>query len=149
MPSSSENKDLVENVWTQAYNEGNMDIVDKAISEDIIVHDVGLRDPIEGRETLKEYIQMLRSAFPDLQATTVSMVAEDDIVAGHFQFEGTHEGDFLGIEATDQRVTGMGMEFDRVEDGHILEAWSVWDTLGFLEQVGAIDIENLPFSGSA
>ncbi len=144
MSSSSENKELVENAWMQSYNEGDMGILDKAVSEDVTVHDAGLPETIEGREALKEVIQELRSAFPDMKTEAIRMVAEDDWVAVHYSFEGTHEGEFMGIEATGERVEGRGMQFDRIEDGHIVESWSEWDTLAFLQQAGAIDSGQLP-----
>lgn len=144
MSSPSENKELIESAWTQAYNEGDLDIVDKTVSEDITVHDPFLPEPLEGREALKEYIMELRSGFSDLETHPIRMVADGDWVAVHFTFEGTHDGELMGIEPTGERVEGRGMEFDRIEDGHIVESWSEWDTLTFLQQVGAVDPNELP-----
>jgi predicted ester cyclase len=33
-------------------------------------------------------------------------------------------------------VTGIGI--DRFEDGKIVEAWNNWDTLGMMQQLGAV-----------
>ena len=51
---------------------------------------------------------------------------------------GTHEGEIMGIEPTGRRVEAPVMEFRRIEDGQIAEMWALVDTLGMLQQIGAI-----------
>ena len=52
---------------------------------------------------------------------------------------GTLEGDLMGIEGTGECFEIANMVFTRVEDGMIVERWLVPDTLGMLQQVGAIE----------
>ena len=43
-----------------------------------------------------------------------------------------------GGPATHKRTTVGGLALDRIEGGKIAETWTYWDTLGMLEQLGAI-----------
>ena len=50
---------------------------------------------------------------------------------------GTHRGDLNGLAPTDRTVTVTGMTLQRFAGGRVTEAWSNWDTLGLLQQIGA------------
>ena len=45
------------------------------------------------------------AAFPDLHSTLEDLVTERDIVAGRMTTTGTHQGEFMGIPATNKKVT--------------------------------------------
>ena len=43
-----------------------------------------------------------------------------------------------GIPPTGNKVRVDAISIHRVEDGKIAETWQVWDTLGFLQQLGVV-----------
>ena len=51
---------------------------------------------------------------------------------------GTHEGELLGIPPTGKPVEITGFDLFRIEGDRIAEMWQNWDTLGLMQQVGAI-----------
>ena len=51
---------------------------------------------------------------------------------------GTHVGEVNGIPPTGNKVRVDAISIHRMEDGKIAESWEVWDTLGFLQQVGVV-----------
>jgi steroid delta-isomerase-like uncharacterized protein len=51
---------------------------------------------------------------------------------------GTHVGDMNGIPPTGKSVRVEAISIHRVRDGKIAETWEVWDTLGFLQQLGVV-----------
>lgn len=77
------------------------------------------------------------------------MIAEGETVALRYTARGTHEGEFLGLEPTGDRVSVSGMEMYRVEDGKITEIWTSYDALGLFQELGAIppldDLLAVPF----
>ena len=90
-------------------------------------------------EDLKQFFVMLRSGFPDFQATMEDLLAEGDKVALRFTFRGTHQGEFLGIAPTGKQVTMVGIDIFRIADGRIVELWGQEeDVLGMMQQIGAI-----------
>ena len=53
-------------------------------------------------------------------------------------FTGTHTGPWMGIPPTGRPVTVKGMALYRLQDGKIVEQWTIGDTLGLLQQLGAV-----------
>ena len=64
------------------------------------------------------------------------MVADGDTVAVRYTMTGTHDGNFVGIAATNRPVVAQSMAFYRLADGKIVE--EQLDMLGVLRQVGAL-----------
>ena len=65
-------------------------------------------------------------------------VAEGDLVVSHMVGRGVHEGELMGIPATNREVETEGIAIHRVRDGKIVEYWSVSDVARVLQQVGAL-----------
>lgn len=129
------------------FTEGNLDLIDEVVTEDYVLHDPTVPEPIRGREAFKEYIQSFREAFPDIDATIEAIIAEDDLVAVRFTTSGTFEQplpEFPDIEPTGQQFTVTAMEFDRIDDGKLAETWMEFDSVGWLQQLGVIPPEELP-----
>ena len=140
------NREIVERVSFEPYVTGEMDAIDEMVSEGFVLHDPLSPEEIRGPEGLKEYVETFRTAFPDLQATMEDIVAEDDRVAVHWTVGGTHEGPIpdLDLEPTGKTFEIAGMEFDRIEDGKLAETWLMYDSLGFMHQLGVIPTEEDP-----
>ena len=65
-------------------------------------------------------------------------MAEGDKVATRKTFHGTHEGEFMGILPTGQRVSMGLIDIVRIVDGRVVEHWSMGDNLGMMQQLGVI-----------
>ena len=70
------------------------------VAPDIVIHYAEMPEPLHGRETWHQGFELMRHAFPDLEAHIDDLVAEDDKVAIRVSFRGTHQGEFQGIPAT-------------------------------------------------
>jgi predicted ester cyclase len=44
----------------------------------------------------------------------------------------------MGMAATGKEVTITGITYSKISDGQLHEAWTSWDTLGMLQQLGAV-----------
>ena len=135
---SEENKAVVRR-WVEAFNEGNLDAVDELLTDSYVRHDPN-SPQVRGPEEEKQLIAMYRSAFPDLHFTLEDMVAEDDRVATRLGISATHKGELLGIPPTENRLSLTAMELYRLREGKIDEQWVNVDTLGMMQQIGAIPI---------
>ena len=134
---SEENKAVARGVF-EAWNRGDLDALDDPVARDVVDHDPQDPHAGEGLEGLKKTITMYREAFPDVNFTVEEQVAEGDLVATRWTATGTHEGELMGMQPTGKQATVTGMAIDRIEGGKIVEAWGNWDTLGLLQQIGAI-----------
>ena len=132
---SDENKSLAQR-WNKIF-EGDLALADEIIADDCVYHD-GPPDLLPGPEGVKEWAIMIRNGFPDLHITAEDYVAEGDKVAGRFEAQGTHNGEFAGVPATGKPVSFSGINIMRIADGKIVEHWVQYDTMGIMQQIGAI-----------
>jgi steroid delta-isomerase-like uncharacterized protein len=141
--SAEENKAIVRRFVDEVQSGGNINVIDELCSPDFINHSAppGMPADCEG---VKLVTAMFRQAFPDSYFTVEDMIAEGDKVATRKTFHGTHEGEFMGIPPTGQRVSISLIDIVRVADGRVVEHWSIGDNLGMMQQLGVI-----PQSGQA
>ena len=88
---------------------------------------------------LRQRDASLRAAFPDLELRPLLLVAEGDLVAGHFAARGTQLGLFQGVPPTGRRFDVACTAVFRVEDHRIAVALVTWDQLALLEKLGAVE----------
>jgi predicted ester cyclase len=81
---------------------------------------------------------MYLSAFPDGAITVDDQIAEGDTVATRWTGRGTHQGELMGIPPTGKQVTVAGLSYTKFKSGKMVESWANWDTLGMLQQIGAV-----------
>jgi len=134
---SDQNKAAARRVF-EAWEQGDLDALDDLVAADAIDHDPYNPHANEGREGFKKTIAMYREAFPDLHFEIEDQIAEGDKVVTRWAGTGTHEGTLMGMEPTGTRATTRGIGIDRFEDGKIVESWNSWDTLGMMQNIGAI-----------
>ena len=135
--STEENKAMLHRVYEEAFNKGDLAVLDDLLAADYVLHMAGLQE-YKGAEGFKEMITALRSAFPDFNITVNDMVAEGDKVAHRYTWQGTHKGDFMGIAPTGKQVTVTGITISHFAGGKEGEAWSNIDSLGMLQQLGVV-----------
>ena len=126
-------KKLFEEPW-----KGNLGVIDEYVDASYVGYDPANPEPLRGPQGLKDFVQMYKGAFPDSKVTVEEQVAEGDIVATRWSARGTHEGDLMGIAPTKKQVTITGTSFSKFKNGKLVESWDNWDTLGLLQQIGAV-----------
>lgn len=141
--TTEDNKEVVRRYYEDAFNEGRTDLLEELIAEDVVNHDPVSDETLtpekaRGFDGFVRHVEAAREAFPDATVTIEDVIAEDDEVLVRFTFEGTHEGRFVGIEPTGNRVRGTNMVLMRLEDGKIAERWEESDGLDLLRQLGVL-----------
>ena len=134
--SAEETKAIVERFWEEVWNKKNLKIVDELLPDNIVIHNFGA--VVEGREAWRQSFTPFFTAFPDLKFTVELTIIEGDRMAVRWAATGTHTGDFRGIAPTGKQINIAGVAIYRVAEGKIVEGWSQPDTLGLLQQIGAI-----------
>jgi steroid delta-isomerase-like uncharacterized protein len=89
-------------------------------------------------EALKQFWSSLLAAFPDIHLTIQDQIAEGDKVVTRWSCTGTLQGEFMGLTPTGKQVTTSGMTISRIVEGKHVEVRQEWDTLGFLQRLGAV-----------
>jgi steroid delta-isomerase-like uncharacterized protein len=135
---SEENKEKARRFLEEAFNEGNFGVVDEIVASEYVLHDPASPEEIRGPEGIKGFVQMYRSAFPDTHITVEDLIAEGDEVVTRWRGRGTHQGELFGIAPSGNQVEVTGITISRFEGGKIAEDWTNSDTLGLMQQIGAI-----------
>jgi steroid delta-isomerase-like uncharacterized protein len=115
-----------------------LDAADDIYAPDVVAHDPNSPEEINGPEGVKHFASAFRSAFPDGQSTVEDQIAEGDKVVTRYTFSGTHQGEFMGIPPTGNRVQMTGVYVSRISGEKIVEEWNNYDLLGLMQQLGVI-----------
>ena len=119
----------------EAFNAGDVAACMALTSPGLIINLAELPEPRHGLEVWREGFEMMRRAFPDLQAHIEDIVADGDKVALRLRFRGTHSGEFLGIPATGRAIEYVSHEFYRIAEGLIAEEWICSDLATLFRQI--------------
>jgi steroid delta-isomerase-like uncharacterized protein len=124
-------------ILEEAWNEGNLNVIDQLCASDCVDHDMASHDDTRGIEANKERVQMYRTAMPDLKVSIEDAIASGDEVAMRWTARGTNDGELMGNPPTHKRAEITGMSIDRFDaEGKLVETWDQWDMLGFMQQLG-------------
>lgn len=130
------NKECVRRLFSEVWSSGKLGLLDTLIGAAYVDHNPA-SGQVSGTEGVKDRVEALRAAFPDLRFTVEELVAEGDLVAARCSWRGTHKGEaFLGIPPSGRAILVRSMEFFRLRDGRIVEHWDNVDELGMLTQLG-------------
>jgi steroid delta-isomerase-like uncharacterized protein len=87
-------------------------------------------------ETFQQYVKGLGAGFPDAEFHIDAVFSDGNMGAFLWVLTGTQTGEFMGIPPTGRKVTIPGTSVLRFEAHQIAEAWSRWDRMTLLEQLG-------------
>lgn len=130
---------LIDRVWNEAVENGEVSVIDEALATDYVGHTPGTPEGIRGPEEFKQYVQNLREAFPDLSVTIEDRMVNEEAIVDRYRLRGTHDGDFKGIAPTGTEVEFTGIAIHYVDDGEIRKDVSEFDVLDVMSQLGVVD----------
>lgn len=135
--SAEENKAVVRRLVEDVVNRGDLAVVDEIFATDFVNRSLATGITPD-REGIKQYITILRSAFPDYHNIIEDLIAEGDRVVARVICRGTHRADFMGIAPTGRSVAFSAISIFRFAGGRVVERWNNTDDLGLLQQLGVV-----------
>ena len=126
------NAAMAERFTAEAWNNGNLDLIDEMIADDFVRHLPESWDPpkIEGAEAFREYMTNIRTIYPDFHVQVHKKIADGDLVASSWTVSGTNQN-------LNKKITIVGMTMTRYADGKAAEEWVTWDTADMQSQLVA------------
>ena len=122
----------------EAVNQKNLDALEEVVASDVISHPAR-PGQAPGLEGVKQMFSTLYAAFPDFHIDVEDMIAEGDRIVARVTGSGTHQGEFMGIAPTGNRVEFSAIDIARIVEGKIVEHWSNSDQLGLIRQLGVTE----------
>jgi steroid delta-isomerase-like uncharacterized protein len=91
-----------------------------------------------GRDAAEKAFRVVFGAFLDMTITVEELIIDGSDVATVLSIEGTHIGEFLGLEPTGKRFTIHAAFFYELEGGRIVRERRIYDFTGLLVQIGVL-----------
>jgi len=145
----SENKVIAQRFNDEVWSSGSLKTVGELVDPDIVFNDPLSPVEVRGIEAFKQYYSVFNAAFPDLDFTIEDLVSEGNKVAARWTNKATHKGALMGIPATGLKVGVTGIIVYEIADGKIKEAWTVWDALGLMQQLGVVPANRTDYGWGA
>jgi steroid delta-isomerase-like uncharacterized protein len=119
----------------EAFNIGDIETCMSRLTPDFVINLPELPEPLHGRETWRQGVEVMRSGFPDITVHIEDVLAAHDKVALRLRLRGTHSGEFMGFPATGRTIEYVSHEFYRIADGLIAEEWICSDMATLFRQL--------------
>ena len=135
-------KDLkaFERRFFKEWNKGKaatMKVIDETCASNVVWHS-GNGPDIRGLKDYKKSMGDFFDAFPDNHLTIEDVIAEGDKATVRYTITGTHKGEYMGVPATNKKITLMAIEIDHIVGGKYVESWITYDTFSMMQQLGII-----------
>lgn len=128
-------KDLVkyESIWnrflagdTSVANENNF-------QKDVVV--VTSQGDLVGIKAVKDFYMNYLNGFSDIEFTILDAFGQGDRIVKHWNFKGTHTGEFFGIPATGNKLDLSGTTLVTMQDGKIAKEQDFFDMQSLILQL--------------
>lgn len=128
---------LVERLFDEIINRGNLEIADELIAPDYVAH--GPMGELRGIEAFKELVRMWPAAVPDVHCAIENWFESGEMAAWNVHVTGTHTREMMGIPATGRSLEYVTPNIGRFANGKAAERWADQGMFHFLTQIGALE----------
>ena len=135
---SAENTAIVRRFYDQVWIKRNLEVINELVSPSHALQGPNILGSSIGPEAYKRQVLRFLEGYPDLRWTIEDTIADADKVVACWTMSGTHRGDFMGVPATGKKISVDGMTIHHIAGGKIMDSHSIWDTLGMMQQLGAV-----------
>jgi steroid delta-isomerase-like uncharacterized protein len=136
----SQNVGIVQRHIDEIINQNRAELIPEFYADDVVYYDPFTEGKKGvGLKALTDFIVATRDAFPDFHFDLEKIIADGDTVAWYGRATGTHDGDFPGLPASHRPIDiPMCQIFKFNAEGKINTLWVFTDSLGLVQQVGAL-----------
>ncbi len=130
-----QNKEIVKRVM-ELWHKGDFEACKDLFAPEYVWYSPSTAPKPMSLEEAIEFTKMIFNAFPDSSWTIEELFAAGDRVVTRWLYKGTHEGEFMGIPPTGNKLEFGGILITRIENGKIVEEREDADALGMMQQLG-------------
>lgn len=146
---SPDNNSIVRRLYEEIWNKRRLEVLSELVSPSHALHGPNFSGSSVGPEAYKRQVALFLAGFPDLRWTIEETITEKDKVAVVWSFTGTHKGEYMGVSATNKKVSIDGITVHEIANGKIMDSYVNWDTWGLMQQLGVVPAQGKPQSVSA
>ena len=133
---SASDEAVVRRFYEQMNNERKNELAPELFAADHRMHDPQVPAP-DGPDGMVATVSVYQQGV-DGHWGIDDIFSSGDKVVVRWTGTGTHVGEVNGIPPTGKKISVDAISIHRMAGGRIAETWEVWDTLGFLQQLGVV-----------
>tara|TARA_B100000900_G_scaffold123700_1_gene104339 strand:- start:3023 stop:3547 length:525 start_codon:yes stop_codon:yes gene_type:complete len=127
---------MYETVWDKVINSRQIALINTDYFDQDVTAVATSAGDVVGLENFKNYYNNYLTGFSDAEFTIIDAFGQGDKIVKHWNFKGTHDGDFFGVPATGKRVDVSGVTLVKMKAGKIAAEQDFMDLLNFYTQLG-------------
>lgn len=134
---SEELKPMIRKIFEEAYNKGNLDVLDELIDSKYHRHQPPMKD-VQGLGAYKKFVEDVRNAYTNFKIDLEEILADGNKTVVRIILSGTHTGRTPTLMAppTGKDIAMKGCAVSTWENGKIVEEWVYNDYMGLTHQFG-------------
>ena len=131
--AASSGKTVLE-AYASAWNRHDFAALDKILAPDGVSEDIALAVYAQGAAQVKDFMQKVLQAQPDLDWRLTRVVESGPVVVAEWTWTSTFTGDSPTGPVKDQRVSGHGVSVVVIENGQIKHLTDYYDLASFFRK---------------
>ena len=132
------NKELMKK-FEQMINTADDELAAELVADDAPFYTPASPEPLYGGKGYLSVVYWMRQGFSDVQWKLKDMVADEEKVAAYWTLTGTHDGEFLGIGPTGNKISVSVMNFYYFNaQGRITNDIAAEGMIGILRGIGTV-----------
>jgi len=129
---------MYEDTWAR-FLKGDTSVVNEdRFQKDVVI--VTAEGDLVGIEACKNYYMNYLIGFSDIDFTVLEIIGQGDRLVKHWNFKGTHTGDFFGIPASGNKLNLSGTTLVSMKDGKIAKEQDFFDVMSMVTQLTSGDV---------
>ena len=128
-------KDLAkyESIWNSFLSGDTSVANENNFQKDVVV--VTAQGDLVGINAVKDFYMNYLNGFSDIEFTILDAFGQGERIVKHWNFKGTHTGDFFGIPATGNKLDLSGTTLVTMKDGKIAKEQDFFDMQSIILQL--------------
>lgn len=135
--AEKENVQLVEQMIA-ALNARDLDRYSQRIDASYVGESETVPGPVRGPEGARQALNMLLTAFPDLQIEVEQILPSGNHVVARARLTGTHKGTYAGVAPTNKKITWHGCNVVEIRNGNVVRSRVYADNASVFQQLGIL-----------
>tara|TARA_B100001741_G_C16256525_1_gene460966 strand:+ start:87 stop:638 length:552 start_codon:yes stop_codon:yes gene_type:complete len=130
---------MYQDTWLRFLNGETSIVNEERFQEDVVV--VTSQGDLVGIEACKKYYMNFLTGFSNIEFTIPEVIGQGDRLVKHWNFKGTHTGDFFGIPASGNKLNLSGTTLVTIKDGKIAKEHDFFDMMSMVGQLTEGDVD--------
>ena len=129
---------MYEDTWSRFLNGDTTVINNSRFHDDVVV--VTSSGDLVGIKACKDYYMNFLTGFSDIEFTIPEVLGQGDRLVKHWNFKGTHTGEFFGMPASGNKLNLSGTTLVTILDGKIAKEHDFFDMMSMITQLESGDV---------